>query len=48
MVDLYLELDQERPTVEYLNRTLNRLTLTGAIFLALIATMPLVLGVIVE
>ncbi|HHT50253.1 MAG TPA: preprotein translocase subunit SecY [Eubacteriaceae bacterium] len=35
-----------RPTVEYLNRTLNRLTLTGAIFLALIATMPLVLGVI--
>jgi preprotein translocase subunit SecY len=35
-----------RPTVEFLNRTLNRLTLSGAIFLALIATLPLVIGVI--
>lgn len=35
-----------RPTVEFLNRTLNRLTLSGAIFLALIAILPLVVGAI--
>lgn len=35
-----------KPTVEFLNRTLNRLTLSGAVFLALIAVLPLVIGAI--
>ena len=35
-----------RSTIEFLTRTLNRLTFSGAIFLAIIATMPLVIGVI--
>lgn len=35
-----------RPTVEFLTRTLNRLTLSGAFFLAAIAVLPLLLGVI--
>lgn len=35
-----------RPTVEFLTRTLNRLTFSGAVFLALIATMPLAIGLI--
>lgn len=35
-----------RPTTEYLKRTTNRLTLTGAVFLAVLAVLPLLLGVI--
>lgn len=35
-----------RPTTEYLKRTINRLTLSGAIFLAVIAILPLILGVL--
>lgn len=36
-----------RPTVEFLNRTLNRLTLSGAVFLAIVATLPLLIGAVV-
>ncbi len=35
-----------RPTTEYLKRTINRLTLSGSIFLAVIAILPLILGVL--
>lgn len=33
-----------RPTVEYLQKVMNRITFTGAIFLAVIAVMPLIIG----
>ena len=33
-----------RPTVEYLQKVMNRITFTGAIFLAVIAIMPLIIG----
>ena len=33
-----------QPTEEYLQRVMNRITLTGAIFLAVIAVMPLIIG----
>ena len=33
-----------RPTVEYLTKVMNRITLCGAIFLAVIAVMPLIIG----
>ena len=33
-----------RPTVDYLNRVMNRITFAGAIFLAIIAVMPIILG----
>ena len=33
-----------KPTVEYLQKVMNRITFTGAIFLAVIAVMPLILG----
>lgn len=33
-----------RPTVEYLNKVMTRITLVGAIFLAIIATIPTMLG----
>ncbi len=33
-----------RPTVEYLNKVMNRITFAGAIFLALIAVMPIIIG----
>lgn len=34
------------PTSDYLKRTINRLTLTGAVFLAAIAVLPLFLGIV--
>lgn len=33
-----------RPTVEYLSRVMNRITFVGAIFLAVIAVMPMIIG----
>ena len=33
-----------RPTVEYLTRVMNRITFAGAIFLAVIATIPIIIG----
>lgn len=33
-----------RPTVEYLQKVMNRITFTGAVFLAVIAIMPLIIG----
>ena len=33
-----------KPTVEYLSRIMNRLTLFGGIFLALIAIIPIIIG----
>ncbi|MDY2670139.1 MAG: preprotein translocase subunit SecY [Anaerovoracaceae bacterium] len=33
-----------RPTVEYLTRVMNRITFAGAIFLAVIATLPIIIG----
>ncbi|MEG0377099.1 MAG: preprotein translocase subunit SecY, partial [Eubacterium sp.] len=33
-----------KPTVEYLSRIMNRLTLFGGLFLALIAIIPIILG----
>lgn len=33
-----------KPTVDYLHKVMNRVTFTGAIFLAVIAVMPLVIG----
>ncbi|RBP44899.1 preprotein translocase subunit SecY [Garciella nitratireducens] len=35
-----------KPTAEYLKKTINRLTLSGAIFLAIIAILPLMLGIL--
>jgi len=35
---------QGRPTQEYLERTMNRITFIGALFLALIAVLPMVMG----
>ena len=36
-----------KPTADYLTRILNRLTLAGSIFLAFIAILPIILGIIV-
>ncbi len=36
-----------KPTADYLSRILNRLTLAGSIFLAFIAILPIILGIIV-
>lgn len=33
-----------RPTVEYLTKVMNRITFAGAVFLALIAVMPIIIG----
>ncbi len=33
-----------RPTVEYLSKVMNRITIVGAIFLAVIAVLPLIIG----
>ncbi|MDD6254645.1 MAG: preprotein translocase subunit SecY [Eubacteriales bacterium] len=33
-----------RPTVEYLTKVMNRITFAGAIFLAVIATLPIIIG----
>lgn len=39
---------QGRPTQDYLERTMNRITLIGAVFLAVIAVLPTIVGRILE
>ena len=44
MVDLYRGIRPGRATVEYLHKVMNRITLVGAIFLALVAVLPTMVG----
>lgn len=39
---------QGKPTQDYLEKTMSRITLTGAIFLALIAILPMIMGRLLE
>ena len=44
MAVLFPELRPGKPTTDYLDKIMSRITLAGAIFLALIALMPNVVG----
>ena len=43
MVDLYQELEQEKNTSDYISKVLKYITAVGAIFLALVAVLPVLL-----